>query len=116
MSQLFRLIPAGWGLITAKISIAAVAFGLGWWQGAASSDRSAEIRQLNSQITSLRHDLSIARRAEEISAIQADTIRVIIQKNKEKVDALTADLERIAQERRSCALTEPQRRRLLDIR
>jgi hypothetical protein len=122
IGNLISFIPGGqiaagaFSFLKSPLGIAAICFSVGWFAGYRHMDKAAEIAALQNENATLKIDLTISRQAEDLSRKQADFLDALVRTNKETVDALAADLEKISEERRSCALTDDQRRRLLNIR
>lgn len=122
MRAILELIPGGalvsraWSLATTKLGIAVIALLIGLATGYNWSSERSEIDNLKAQITTLRVDAAIARAAENLATTQAIDLGKTSTSNQEKVDALLADLARRSKERRSCALSDSDARRLRDIK
>jgi len=111
-----NVIVMAWNILTSRIGLALIV-GLGAFiAGYQYADDANHVKNLQAQIEILNTDIRISREAETLAKAQSVQQEILADKNQERVDALEADLAKRAQERKSCALSESDARRLRNIR
>lgn len=121
MKQLLSLIPGArvlagaWSFLTSTLGIVLVVAVLAFVSGYRLSDRKAEIERLQSEVKTLRTDVSVARGAKALADKQQVSLEAYLKTNQEKVDALQAKLAK-PPGARCRTLTRDAAERLSDIR
>jgi hypothetical protein len=111
-----NVVRAAFSFLTSKVGLVLVASIAAFIAGHRVASNASAERNLKAQIERLEKDLAISKMAEGLAKSQSEALDRAVASNKEKVDALLADLHKRAPARAACALNERDARRLRNIR